>query len=111
MHRRTSRRSVAFLFENAETCNVVCATTLALASLCNVKRNIPHLVPQQFKMRSTGVRGYPVLILLIILVLLAFGTSPVLPYSRGWGYYPSGGLGLIAVIVLVILLLNGGLHF
>jgi polyferredoxin len=54
---------------------------------------------------------YAVLILLIILVLLAFGTSPILPYSRGWGYYPSGGLGLIAVIILVILLLNGGLHF
>ncbi len=51
------------------------------------------------------------LILLIILLVLAFGTSPVLPYSRGWGYYPSGGLGLIAIILLIVLLLNGGLHF
>ncbi len=51
------------------------------------------------------------LILLIVLVILAFGSSPILPYSRGWGYYPSGGLGLIAAIVLIILLLNGGLHF
>ena len=51
------------------------------------------------------------LILRIILVLLAFGSSPILPYSPGWGYYPSGGLGLIAVIILIILLLNNGLHF
>ena len=54
---------------------------------------------------------HPMLILLIILLVLAFGTSPILPYSRGWGYYPSGGLGLIAVILLIVLLLNGGLHF
>ncbi|HEY9136775.1 MAG TPA: DUF3309 family protein [Terriglobus sp.] len=47
------------------------------------------------------------LILLIILLLLAFGTSPILPYSRGWGYYPSGGLGLLAVIVLIVLLMHG----
>ncbi|MEG9432887.1 MULTISPECIES: DUF3309 family protein [Terriglobus] len=47
------------------------------------------------------------LILLIILLLLAFGTSPILPYSRGWGYYPSGGLGLLAIIVLIVLLMHG----
>jgi hypothetical protein len=47
------------------------------------------------------------LILLIILLVLAFGTSPILPYSRGWGYYPSGGLGLLAVIVLILLLMHG----
>ena len=51
------------------------------------------------------------LILLIILILLAVGTLPVLPYSRGWGYYPSGGLGLIAAVILIVLLLNGGFHF
>ena len=45
-------------------------------------------------------------ILLIILVLLLVGALPAWPYSRGWGYYPSGGLGLV-VIVLVILLLLG----
>ncbi len=47
------------------------------------------------------------LILLIVLLLLAFGTSPILPYSRGWGYYPSGGLGLLAIIVLIVLLMHG----
>ncbi len=45
-------------------------------------------------------------ILLIILVLLLVGAFPVWPYSRAWGYYPSGGLGLI-VVILVILLLMG----
>ena len=45
-------------------------------------------------------------ILIIILVLLLIGALPTWPYSSGWGYYPSGGLGLI-VLVVVILLLTG----
>jgi hypothetical protein len=45
-------------------------------------------------------------ILLIILILLLLGALPAWPYSRGWGYYPSGGLGLV-VIILIILLLMG----
>jgi len=51
--------------------------------------------------------GTNMLILLIILLVLAFGSSPIMPYSRNWGYYPSGGLGLIAIIVLVLLLMHG----
>jgi hypothetical protein len=47
-------------------------------------------------------------ILIIILVLLLIGALPTWPYSSGWGYYPSGGLGLI-VLVLVVLLLMGRL--
>lgn len=47
-------------------------------------------------------------ILLIILVLILIGALPTWPYSAGWGYYPSGGIGLI-VIVLVVLLLMGRL--
>ncbi|HEX6503030.1 MAG TPA: DUF3309 family protein [Terriglobales bacterium] len=47
-------------------------------------------------------------ILVIILVLLLIGALPTWPYSSGWGYYPSGGLGLI-VLILVILLLMGRL--
>jgi hypothetical protein len=43
-------------------------------------------------------------ILLIILVLLLLGALPAWPYSRGWGYYPSGGLGLVVVVLLVLLL-------
>ena len=45
-------------------------------------------------------------ILLIILILLLLGALPAWPHSRGWGYYPSGGLGLL-VIILIILLLMG----
>jgi hypothetical protein len=47
-------------------------------------------------------------ILLVILILLVIGALPVYPYSAGWGYYPSGGAGLL-VIVLIILLLSGRL--
>ncbi len=45
-------------------------------------------------------------LLIIILVLLLIGAIPSWPYSRGWGYAPSGGLGLILVIVVVLLLLG-----
>ena len=45
-------------------------------------------------------------IVLIILVLLLIGALPTWPYSNGWGYYPSGGLGLVLIIVLVLVLLG-----
>jgi hypothetical protein len=45
-------------------------------------------------------------ILLVILVLLLLGALPTWPHSRSWGYYPSGGLGLVAVIVIVLLLME-----
>jgi sterol desaturase/sphingolipid hydroxylase (fatty acid hydroxylase superfamily) len=41
-------------------------------------------------------------ILLIVLVLLLLGALPAWPYSTGWGYYPSGGLGLLLVVLLVL---------
>lgn len=43
-------------------------------------------------------------ILLVILVVLLLGALPAWPYSRSWGYYPSGGLGLVVVVLLVLLL-------
>ena len=46
------------------------------------------------------------LILLLIILILLIGSVPAWPYSRGWGYYPSGGLGLVLVIVLVLWLLH-----
>ncbi len=45
-------------------------------------------------------------ILLIILILLLIGAFPTWPHSRSWGYYPSGGLGLILLIIVVLLLLR-----
>jgi len=49
-----------------------------------------------------------VTILIVFLVLALVGALPSWPYSRGWGYYPSGGLGLV-VLILVVLLLMGRL--
>ena len=48
------------------------------------------------------------LILLILLIVLLVGSVPAWPYSRGWGYYPSGGVGLL-LLILIILLLTGRL--
>ncbi|HTV77227.1 MAG TPA: DUF3309 family protein [Steroidobacteraceae bacterium] len=45
-------------------------------------------------------------ILLIVLVLLLIGALPTWPYSSGWGYYPSGGIGLVLIILLVVALLR-----
>ena len=45
-------------------------------------------------------------ILIIILILLLIGALPTWPHSRGWGYYPTGGLGLILLIILILVLLG-----
>ena len=42
-------------------------------------------------------------VLLVILMLLLLGALPMWPYSSGWGYYPSGGLGLLVVILIIVL--------
>jgi len=46
------------------------------------------------------------LILLILLIILLLGAVPAWPYSRNWGYGPSGGLGLLLLIVIILLLLH-----
>jgi hypothetical protein len=46
------------------------------------------------------------LLLVILLIVLLFGTLPAWPYSRGWGYYPSGGLGLVVLVVVILLLMG-----
>ena len=46
------------------------------------------------------------MILLIIVLILLVGAFPAWPYSRGWGYYPSGGLGLVLIILLILLLMG-----
>ncbi len=45
-------------------------------------------------------------ILLIIVLLLLLGALPTWPYSSGWGYYPSGGLGTVLIVVIVLLVLG-----
>jgi Protein of unknown function (DUF3309) len=46
------------------------------------------------------------LILLIILILLLVGALPTWPYSGGWGYYPSGGIGTVLIVILILLLMG-----
>ncbi len=45
-------------------------------------------------------------ILLIILILLLVGSLPTWPYSSGWGYYPSGGIGLVLIILLILVFMG-----
>jgi hypothetical protein len=49
------------------------------------------------------------MLLLILLLILILAAVPAWPYSRGWGYYPSGGLGTI-LLILVVLMLLGFVH-
>ena len=46
------------------------------------------------------------LVLLIIVLLLLLGALPTWPYSAGWGYYPSGGLGLVLIVLLILMLMR-----
>jgi hypothetical protein len=46
------------------------------------------------------------LVVLVVLIVLLLGALPTWPYSAGWGYYPSGGLGLVLLIVVVLALLG-----
>jgi hypothetical protein len=45
-------------------------------------------------------------ILLVIVILMLIGAAPAWPHSRNWGYYPSGGLGLILLIIIILILLG-----
>jgi hypothetical protein len=45
-------------------------------------------------------------VLIVILILMLLGSVPTWPHSRDWGYYPSGGLGLVLLIVVILLLLG-----
>jgi len=47
------------------------------------------------------------LITLIILIIILLAILPTWPYSSGWGYYPSGGVGLLVLILIIILLTRG----
>jgi hypothetical protein len=46
------------------------------------------------------------MLLLILLIVLLLAAVPAWPYSRGWGYYPSGGLGTVLVILIILMLLG-----
>lgn len=59
---------------------------------------------QRYKLRDED--NLMRLILLIIVVILLLGALPTWPYSTGWGYYPSGGLGLILLILIILVVLK-----
>jgi hypothetical protein len=62
---------------------------------------------EAFNRQTAFDRGGAMLtILLVVVVVMALGAMPTWPHSRGWGYYPSGSLGLV-LLVLVIMLLSG----
>ena len=46
------------------------------------------------------------LVLIILLILLLLGSLPTWPYSTGWGYYPSGGLGLVLLILIILVVMG-----
>ncbi|MGD0132114.1 MAG: DUF3309 family protein [Bryobacteraceae bacterium] len=46
------------------------------------------------------------LVLLILIIVLVLGALPTWPYSTGWGYYPSGGLGLVLIVLLILALMG-----
>ena len=67
-----------------------------LANLASDTHGAPTRALEQEKTMSVST------ILLILLVLLLVGALPTWPYSTGWGYYPSGGLGLVLIVILVL---------
>lgn len=74
----------------------------AMFTRCNSALEEPHSYPSKVEAGQFDM----LTVLVVILLLIALGALPTWPYSRGWGYYPSSGLGLV-VLILVILLLLG----
>jgi Protein of unknown function (DUF3309) len=68
---------------------------------------LPVAIARTFRGTSPATSAVMILtILLVILVLMALGSAPAWPYARSWGYYPSGGLGLLVLLLLVVFLLS-----
>ena len=79
--------------------------TLRIRSHRNKTSTSPRFLPDTITAWEVKQMGT---ILLVVLILLLLGALPTWPHSRSWGYYPSGGLGLV-VIILLILVLSGRL--
>jgi asparagine N-glycosylation enzyme membrane subunit Stt3 len=69
-----------------------------LAANCHVQVCVTDVNRKGSRMLGT--------VLLVVLILMLIGALPSWPHSRNWGYYPSGGLGLLALILLILLLLG-----
>jgi hypothetical protein len=82
-----------------------------LTNTCSTEKARGGREPDSFRPRPLSLAAEDIkmgLILLIILIILLLGGLPAWPYSRNWGYGPSGMLGLLLVILLVLMLLNVG---
>jgi len=68
--------------------------------------HVPFIFPSH-DWGSTWWKGILLMltVLLVILILALLGALPAWPYSHAWGYYPSGGLGILLIIVIILLLL------
>ena len=64
------------------------------------------LPPLCWRQELSNVERRMRLILLIVLIIVLLGALPTWPYSAGWGYYPSGGAGLLLVILIVLLVMG-----
>jgi hypothetical protein len=102
-----SRKGCEFFASAAEHCAAGLPRGPSTAKRAN-EYMIAPIVSTRFREPNSQAEGAPnmITILVVILLLVALGALPAWPHSRGWGYYPSGGLGLV-VLVLVILLLLG----
>jgi hypothetical protein len=76
-----------------------------LLAVCNFE-----LLLVEPRVRSKGSGKERAMLILILLIILLLGAVPAWPYSRGWGYYPSGALGTI-LLILIVLMLIGYLPF
>ena len=82
-----------------------------IANNAALRRAAPRSMNQSpnaalFQVRNSADDRMLRLILLIILILAVLGSVPLWPYSAGWGYYPSGGLGLVVLIVVILLVMG-----
>jgi len=71
-------------------------TLCTSAAFCHLMTGVFHRPRKELAMLT---------ILLVILILALFGALPLWPYSHAWGYYPSGSLGILLIIVIILLLL------
>jgi hypothetical protein len=72
---------------------------IALVNRITVARDVP--------IQSRRYRN--MMLLLLVIIILLFAAAPAWPYSRSWGYYPSGGLGTV-LLILILLMLFGYVH-
>jgi hypothetical protein len=99
------------LFSIRSAWNTIWIKTHSQASVWLLYQSKPYcVVPREIVRDSYTTRQLDEkimrLILFIILILVVIAALPTWPYSSGWGYYPSGGLGLILVIILLVVLLR-----